>query len=285
MTERRQLIMTDEMLLEAYRKILPTIKDIIQEEINISLLDKNCVVLDTYACPGLAIPAPAQVGSKPNSDSNAYEAVRRNKIFAEVLPKEILGVTFKAIIVPITNDSGEVIGLVNAAKSLDASVRIEEASATMQASLEQSLGSVEDVTNAAQVMASSMNDIQDIVGKTEAMIEQANSLVGSIGGIASRSNLLALNAAIEAARAGEAGRGFSVVADEMRKLAQTSGDAASKIGTALSDISESMQQVVNLVKSSNDVAASQAAATEEITATVSELSNASKMLSDIAKIF
>jgi hypothetical protein len=276
--------MTDEMLLEAYRKIVPSIKDIVQEDVNISLVDKNGVVLDTFTCPGISIPAPAPIGGKPNSDSKVYEAIKRNKIITEVIPKDVFGVAVKTIAVPVSGESGEVLGVVYASKSLEASVRIEEATKTMKESLEQSLASVEDVTKAAQVMASSMNDIQDIVGKTEAMIEQANTLVGSIGGIASRSNLLALNAAIEAARAGEAGRGFSVVADEMRKLAQTSGDAASKIGTALSDISESMQQVVNLVKSSNDVAATQAAATQEITATVSDLSGASKMLSDIAKI-
>ncbi|CAK2408443.1 methyl-accepting chemotaxis protein [Vibrio crassostreae] len=134
-----------------------------------------------------------------------------------------------------------------------------------------------------------LNESVGAVGELQQMSSQIGSILDVIRGIAEQTNLLALNAAIEAARAGEQGRGFAVVADEVRVLAQKTTQSTSEIETMISNLQSSSKTASNVIEScmsdmdmSVQQASSANSAMEEIQALILEISHMSTHISQAA---
>lgn len=161
----------------------------------------------------------------------------------------------------------------------------------------------EETKNAAQKGEKSARDSFEEIKKMEKIISEIILITGSISKISEQTNLLALNAAIEAARAGEAGRGFSIVAEEVRKLADMTKTSANDIGKMLNTAKDTMKQnlylaehsgeqlkeIINKVEKTNeeiekvfDAVGNQKFAVEEITSSIAEVSKNSASIEDLS---
>ena len=174
---------------------------------------------------------------------------------------------------------------------LDMASRINEVSAQAQESSQvarQSLTAAESGLQAVQNAIGGMNSIRDQIQETSKRIKRLGESSQEIGeitelisDITEQTNVLALNAAIQAASAGEAGRGFSVVAEEVQRLAERSGDATRQISALVKAIQTDTQDAVAAMERSTQGVVEGAKLSDSAGTALSEIDRVSRRLAEL----
>jgi methyl-accepting chemotaxis protein len=176
---------------------------------------------------------------------------------------------------------------------VDMTMTVQEVATNSQRAAESARDSNELINNLGSIakdLLVKMNSIRTATSESSGVImqldgksKQIGEIVNLITNIADQTNLLALNAAIEAARAGEHGRGFAVVADEVRKLAEDSGNAAKQISNLIGEIQEGTQNAVNSMQQGSAEVETGATAINEVAVVIEKVVGAGNQIANMVQ--
>lgn len=178
----------------------------------------------------------------------------------------------------LDEDTNEVVAVLNVVRPKEIELNLRNMSNNIKNSLTSISTTIEELAASASEINTNQTELNSNIKEITALSEQINNISDFIKQIANKTNMLGLNAAIEAARAGEFGKGFSVVANEIRKLSEQSKDTVNKISSLTDKIKIKVDESNG--KSQNSLASSQqqAASTQEVASSIEEILSTSEEL-------
>lgn len=268
-------------VLDQLIKIAPHISSMLGEDVTFCVTDGRKFV---WYHEG-AVPLGIRVGDPVKPGSANDRAFTSGKRVAGTFSRELYGVPYYAATVPVFDEKGEAVGTIGLATSTQKQDELREMAASLSQSLESIIEGVSNLVASAQHLA---GNAQHLAGNTEAIGKQSREIdrvLALIREVADQTHLLGLNAAIEAARAGDHGRGFTVVAEEIRKLAGRVAASIKDISMGLQLIREKIDSLTLQAQDVSTVSEEQAAIIEQLNANIRNVETAVSLLKKRAQDF
>lgn len=266
-------------IFESIINVAPIMQKVFPFDCMMGIADREKFI---FYLPGDKLRHASPVGKKLSRGDGMWEVINNRQTFSTVIPKEVWGLPFKSIQTPLFNENGEVIGAFGFGYSLENQEILQGAVNTIVASSQQVTESSQKLTENAQLLRRKLETLR-VSGETMVRsIKKSDDILKFIQNVATQSNLLGLNALIEASNAGQYGRGFSVVAEEIRKLSVNSFAAVKDAQFILEGIKKEMLDHDKEIIKADEISAYQQSSTLEISGAIVSLSSLAENIRDLA---
>lgn len=271
---------TQQELIKAFVQVAPLLKNLTNDDITIGIYDTEKLIINI---PGNTFSLNVKAGDPLMEGDIVTDAIRHNKPLSAVVPKELFGFPLAARAIPLHDEQGRVIGGVGMGTSLEKANKLFEMAEGFSAIVEQTTASVGDISQSITHLTERMTEVTEQIKDVSTSAQQIDQISMVVKEISEQSNLLGLNAAIEAARAGEVGRGFSVVADEIRKLATVSKENVDRINDVTKNIQQLLLRLNHTFTDIHNLTDAQSGTIQEFSATIQEINAKAEELAQVAE--
>ena len=251
-----------EDIFEKLAAAMPLFQSLFPEDAHVFLCDREKIL---RSLPGQDLNLGIKEGT-PISEWKGAAAERamstQKNVRTEIGPEKF-GIPYIGIGIPILQD-GKVIGALSAAISNQRFEQLRSYATDLAATIEELTSTTDEIASASNHIAEKTQEAALAADEVVKFLHEIEGISKFVHDVSAQTNLLGLNAAIEAARAGDTGRGFSVVAEEIRRLS-----ASTKKATA--EINSNLEKIQSLIQSSNDAIHNISADSEEHATTIQEL--------------
>ena len=259
-------------IINAFDLLIPYLKIFFDDEASFAVTDKEKFLHnvrndgDSYS------------GTPLSPTGAAVKAIKSGNPVIDYFPSMAL----KSYSVPIKGKTGKVDGCIVVGKSLKKREELLQLSKGLSSAMK-------DISNVANDFSVKLQTVVEMSAETSKKIDDAHENASNTGKIfdfirqvSSQTDLLGINASIEATRAGAEGKGFKVIAQEIRKLSETSRESVDKIYTMLNAINKSVDDICTTTTKTQEITESYTSAFSEIANSVEKLSASAQLLEAMA---
>ncbi|MED4583957.1 methyl-accepting chemotaxis protein [Brevibacillus choshinensis] len=222
-----------------------------------------------------------KVGDPLRAGSINATAVAENRRVVRKIGKELYGIPYIAVGYPIV-ENGQVVGCLATGVTTDQEDRLRTLAENLTDALENIANHTESLAKEANDLAVASHTLSETAVQMESKIAETSQINQLIRDISTRSNVLGLNAVLEAARAGTAGRGFSVVAEEIRRLSQSTSTSAKSIFRILEEMNGLVGTVSGELERTMNHSLQQSTRIQELDSVMQQLRQMAEQLKEAA---